>query len=146
MGVDKNRLLPYYPYMENEIDLSALSQNLSSRSSDDFLPLGHSRHQLFKKDYSRVLVHNAPFLFTAGDDDHIQLKQNFSLIIEKDTITEILPAADVNPEGFDLVYDAGKRGGVIITPGLINTHAHSHMYLMRSAMMLDEGEGIDETI
>ena len=38
------------------------------------------------------------------------------------------------------------RGGIVVTPGLINAHAHPPMYLLRSAMMLDEGESMDETI
>lgn len=106
----------------------------------------HSRHQIFNKDYRRVLIHNVPFLFTCGVDDHLQILKNHSLIINNGLITSVLPAPEIKLEGFDLIYDAGKRGGVIVTPGLINTHAHSHMYLMRSAMMLDEGEGVDETI
>jgi 5-methylthioadenosine/S-adenosylhomocysteine deaminase len=61
-------------------------------------------------------------------------------------ISAVLPAEKVSGKNFDLVYDAGKRGGVVITPGFINAHSHPPMYLMRSAMMLDEGESIDETI
>ena len=106
----------------------------------------HSRHQILKSDYKRVLIHNTPFLFTGGADGHLQILKNHSLIISNGLIASVLPATEIKLEGFDLIYDAGKRGGVIITPGLINTHAHSHMYLMRSAMMLDEGEGVDETI
>lgn len=47
---------------------------------------------------------------------------------------------------FDVVYDAGKRGGAVVMPGFINTHAHPPMYLMRSAMMLGEEGTVDETI
>jgi len=109
-------------------------------------PSGHSRYTINKKKYARVLVHNIPFLFTTDKDDHILTLQNHSVVIENDIIADVLPAADCSTDGFDIIYDAGKRGGTVITPGLINTHAHVHMYLMRSAMMLDEGENIDETI
>ena len=69
-----------------------------------------------------------------------------SLVIENDLIVESGPANKFNPKDFDYFYDASLRGGTVITPGFINTHAHPPMYLMRSAMMLDEGEGVDEAI
>ncbi|PIQ80139.1 MAG: hypothetical protein COV79_02085, partial [Parcubacteria group bacterium CG11_big_fil_rev_8_21_14_0_20_41_14] len=106
----------------------------------------HSRYEIKNKNYQRVLIHNARFLFTTDKDDHISILENHSIIIEGDIIKEVLPSDKVKQQNFDIVYDAGKRGGAVITPGLINTHAHIHMYLMRSAMMLDEGESIDETI
>lgn len=106
----------------------------------------HSRHQITGKNTGRILIHNAPFIFTCGEDDKTQILRGYSLIIEGDTITDVAPANQIQQQNFDLIYDAGKRGGVVITPGFINTHAHPPMYLLRSAMMLDEGEGIDETI
>ncbi|MBI2050530.1 MAG: amidohydrolase family protein [Parcubacteria group bacterium] len=107
---------------------------------------GHSRHAVSNPAGKRVLVHNAPFLFTCDEFEKISIKIRHSVVIEGDTIVDVLPADRVNPNNFDAVYDAGKRGGIVLTPGLINTHSHIHMYLMRSAMMLDEGESIDETI
>ncbi len=106
----------------------------------------HGRYTIRNKQYKQVLVHNAPFLFTTDKEDHITILKNHSIVIENNIIKEVVPARDVKKKDFDVVYDAGKRGGTVITPGLINTHTHPPMYLMRSAMMLDEGEGVDETI
>ena len=106
----------------------------------------HSRHQFTKENAKRILIHNARFLFTADEADHILMQAGQSLVIEDGIIAESGPAKKFNPKDFDYFYDANRRGGTVITPGFINTHAHCHMYLMRSAMMLDEGEGIDETI
>ncbi len=106
----------------------------------------HSRHQFTREQAKRILIHNARFLFTCDEADHILMQAGQSLVIENDLIVESGPAKNFNPKDFDYFYDAHRRGGTVITPGFINTHAHCHMYLMRSAMMLDEGEGIDETI
>ncbi len=116
------------------------SETLSKGSSE------HSRYDIRNTEYSRVLVHNVPFLFTCNEDDRVKTLENHSIIIQGDTIEDVLPADKVSTQDFDVVYDAGKRGGTVVTPGLINTHTHPPMYLMRSAMMLDEGEGVDETI
>lgn len=106
----------------------------------------HDRYTITNTNYKRVLVTNIPFLITCDANDKITILQNHSIVIEGDTINSVLPSEQVKQEGFDVLYDAGKRGGIVVTPGLINTHAHIHMYLMRSAMLLDEGESIDETI
>ncbi len=106
----------------------------------------HSRHQVKGKETGRILIHNAPFIFTCGANDKIQILRHYSLVIEQDTIKSVAPAGEIQEQNFDVIYDAGKRGGIVITPGFINTHTHPPMYLMRSAMMLDEGEGVDETI
>ncbi|MDZ4221810.1 MAG: amidohydrolase family protein, partial [Patescibacteria group bacterium] len=123
-----------------------IQQSLKAHANFEAEPGEHGRYAINNKNYKRVLVHNAPFLFTCDENEKIAIKKNHSIIIEGDTIKDVLPADSVDPKGFDVVYDAGKRGGTVITPGLINTHSHTHMYLMRSAMMLDEGESIDETI
>lgn len=109
----------------------------------------HSRYTVrtaHMDDARRTLVHNIPFLFTCDAHEKLTLKQHHSIIIDGDTITDVVPADTVAPETFDVVYDAGKRGGVVVTPGFVNTHAHSHMYLLRSAMMLDEEMTVDDTI
>jgi len=106
----------------------------------------HSRYQINKCGGRRVLIHNAPFIFTCDDNAKMQILKNHSIVIEADKIIDVIEATKINSNNFDVIYDAGKRGGTVITPGFINTHAHSPMYLMRSVMMLDEGEGVDETI
>jgi len=106
----------------------------------------HSRHQVKGNRTGRILIHNAPFIFTCDQNDKTQILTGHSLVIEGDTIKAVAPAGQIQEQNFDAIYDAGKRGGIVITPGFINTHTHPPMYLMRSAMMLDEGEGVDETI
>lgn len=126
----------------NNSDIQAALKPAAAKQHDQ----QHGRHQGTGTAAKRTLIHNAPFIFTCDAQEKIQSYAHHSLVVEGDTITELAPADTFNPADFDAVYDAGKRGGTVITPGFINTHAHPPMYLMRSAMMLDEGEGIDETI
>lgn len=95
---------------------------------------------------TRTLVHNIPFLFTCDAHDKLTLKEHHSIVIDGETITAVVPHETIDPARFDVVYDAGKRGGTVVTPGFVNTHAHSHMYLLRSAMLLDEEMTVDDTI
>lgn len=106
----------------------------------------HSRYSYKNESHSNLLIHNASFIFTCDENEKIQILKNHSIVIEKERIKDVLPASDVDIDSYDMVYDAGKRGGLVITPGLINTHAHPPMYLMRSIMTLEEGEGLEETI
>ncbi|NQU99957.1 MAG: amidohydrolase family protein, partial [Parcubacteria group bacterium] len=54
---------------------------------------------------------------------------------------EVFPAdqSKISINDIDLIYDGSKRGGIVITPGFINAHAHPPMYLLRSSMTLDKG-------
>ena len=106
----------------------------------------HSRYVINKKNYKKILIFKAPYIFTCDEKDKFVFKKNYSIEIEDGVIKKVFLAKSINKNNYDLIYDASKRGGIIITPGLINTHAHIHMYLLRSAMMLDEGEGVDDTI
>ncbi len=106
----------------------------------------HSRFQHNNKKNQDILIHNIPFTFTCDEKEKLRCFTDYSIIIKGDTIQEFLPSKKVEGKKFDLVYDAGKRGGIVVTPGFINTHSHPPMYLMRSAMTLDEGESIDKTI
>lgn len=106
----------------------------------------HSRYKINKEKYRTILIHNAPYIITCDETDKLRCLENQSIVIEDGIIKSVLPAEKTAKQKFDLVYDAGKRGGVVITPGFINAHSHPSMYLMRSAMMLDEGESVDETI
>ena len=106
----------------------------------------HSRYQVKNKKYRKILVKNIPFLFTCNEGDHLIFQKNQSIVIEDDIIQEVKPLHRIKAKDFDMIYDAGKRGGVIVTPGLINAHAHIHMYLLRSALVLDEEKSVDKTI
>jgi 5-methylthioadenosine/S-adenosylhomocysteine deaminase len=106
----------------------------------------HSRYQVNKKNYRSILIKNIPFIFTCDKSDKLTILKNHSIAIKDEFITEVDLFEKIKTKKFDLIYDAGKRGGTVVTPGLINTHAHIHMYLLRSAMILDEENSIDETI
>lgn len=107
----------------------------------------HTRHKSNGgQDKKDMLIHNIPFLFTCDETEKLRCFQNHSIAISGGIIQEVIPSKKAIPGHYNLVYEAGMRGGIVVTPGLINAHAHPPMYLMRSAMMLDEGESIDETI
>lgn len=122
----------------------ALRANRSDYTETDV----HSRYKVKNNKYKRILIHNAPYIITCDEVDKLRCLEKQSIIIEDGIIRSVFPAdtGDEEKGNFDLVYDAGKRGGVVITPGFINAHSHPPMYLMRSAMMLDEGESVDKTI
>lgn len=106
----------------------------------------HSRYQINQAKYGNVLIKNIPFIFTCDESEKLRFFKNYSIVISGDTIEKVVPAGKIKEENFDVVYDAGKRGGVAVLPGLVNAHAHPPMYLLRSSMDLDEGENINETL
>ena len=106
----------------------------------------HSRYTVNRKNYNTILIHNIPFLFTCDETNKLVVKERHSIVIENGIIQGVLPKEKIKIRDFDLIYDAGKRGGIVITPGFINAHSHPSMYLLRSAMALDEGEDINETL
>jgi cytosine/adenosine deaminase-related metal-dependent hydrolase len=121
------------------------------RSSLKAIPFKEeARHGRLRKEKNKnskhTLIHNIPYLFSCDENEKLRCYENYSIIIKSDTIENVLPSKKVGNRKFDYTYDAGLRGGIVVTPGLINAHAHPPMYLMRSAMMLDEGEAVDETI
>ena len=143
MGIIFQLRINNYEFMDDKIlkklqtELKPIQQKNNSE---------HDRYTINNENGKRTLIHNAPFIFTCDENDKVKVLKNHSIIIEGNEIIDVLVAKNINQNNFDIVYDAGKRGGTVITPGFINTHSHPPMYLMRSAMMLDEGEGIDETI
>jgi len=96
----------------------------------------------------KILIKGSPFVITADDKNKVQVLRKQSIYIENSEIKALYPEGEeaVEAPELDLIYDAGARGGIVITPGLINTHAHTPMYLMRSAMLLDYAKNLDETI
>lgn len=130
---------------DNKI-LAKYKKILAPKNEPEYKGRGHSRYEIKNKKYQSILIYNAPYIFTCDEEEEIRVLKNYSIAIENGVITKVAPARKIVNKNFDLVYDAGKRGGIVITPGLINAHSHPPMYLMRSAMMLDEGEKVDETI
>lgn len=96
----------------------------------------------------KILIKNAAYVVTVNDQDGISVLPRQSIYIVDDEIKAVFPSSDdqINLGEPDLIYDAGARGGIVITPGFINAHSHPTMYLMRSAMLLDYGQHLDETI
>lgn len=111
---------------------------------------GDIHHARYKKngnkDNKDILIHNIPYLFTCDETEKLRCFENYSIKVSKGIIKEAVSAKKINPKKYSQVYDAGMRGGIVATPGFINVHSHIHMYLLRSAMMLDEEESVDETI
>ena len=104
-----------------------------------------SRYMLLGRDTNRqrkrVLIHGAAFVITIDDKEKLRLWPDHSVYIVDGKIEEVFPAdkGRIPVSDIDLIYDASKRGGIIITPGFVNAHAHPPMYILRSSMMLDKG-------
>src|SRR3989338_1422220 len=106
-----------------------------------------SRYSIINpKNLGRVLVHGVRFLITIDDKDKLQVKPNYSIYIVNGIIKDVFPTRKkkIPQNKIDLLYDASKRGGVVVTPGLVNSHAHPPMYLLRSSMTLDKGDIRDQ--
>ncbi|MEK9165815.1 MAG: amidohydrolase family protein [Patescibacteria group bacterium] len=110
----------------------------------------HSRYILLKSTQKprKVLIKGSPFIITANDKNEVQVLREHSIYIEDSEIKAVYPEGPkaINVKNLDLIYDAGARGGIVITPGFINAHDHVPMYLMRSAMLLDYAKDLDGTI
>lgn len=125
--------------------LSKIKKSLYAAPFED--DLQHTRHKVNRKRNKKdILIHNIPFLFTCDETEKLRCFRNCSIVVSNGIIQEVIPAKKARSQNYSLVYEAGMRGGIVVTPGLINAHSHPPMYLLRSAMMLDEGESIDETI
>lgn len=93
------------------------------------------------KKIKRILIHKATFVITIDKNDHLKLLPYYSIYIVNGKIKSVFPAnkGKIPIDEIDLIYDASKRGGIVITPGFINAHAHPPMYMLRSSMTLDKG-------
>ena len=111
---------------------------------------GRSRYVLLSSTAKpkRILIKGSPFVITVNQNNEVEILPNQSIYIEDSEIKTLYPQGqeEVNINQLDLIYNAGARGGIVITPGFINTHDHVPMYLMRSAMLLDYAQNLDETV
>ncbi|MFA5995683.1 MAG: amidohydrolase family protein [Patescibacteria group bacterium] len=93
-----------------------------------------------------ILLKNIPYIITANQQDVVEVQENKSILIEHNLIKNVMSAGEEHnlSTQVDLVYDAGLRGGIVLTPGLINAHAHPPMYLLRSTTLLHNDHATTE--
>ncbi|EKD76025.1 MAG: hypothetical protein ACD_43C00248G0001, partial [uncultured bacterium] len=87
----------------------------------------------------RVVVRGIPYCITTNKEDQVKVLRKQSLYIVDGIIKAMVPAGK---EGIwlkraEVIYDARVRGGIVLTPGFINAHAHPPMYLLRSTTWLE---------
>jgi 5-methylthioadenosine/S-adenosylhomocysteine deaminase len=109
----------------------------------------HTRYQLLcspGKTPKKILIHGAAYIITEDTKDKLKILKNHSIYIVNGIIKEVFPAGKkkIPEKNIDLIYDASKRSGVVITPGFINAHTHPPMYMLRSSMTLDKGNVVDQ--
>lgn len=106
-----------------------------------------SRYSLLNEDTKEpknILVQGVKYLISTNEKEEVEVKENQSIVIKDGEITQIVSAdqeKDINLNDIDLIYNASKRGGLVVTPGFINAHAHPPMYMLRSAMIVRGEEG-----
>ncbi|MBU1166820.1 amidohydrolase family protein [Patescibacteria group bacterium] len=103
-----------------------------------------SRYLLLKTKPRRILIYGIKYLITPDEKDDVVVMENKSILVENGEIKKVLPLGDhkqIDLNKIDLIYDATKRGGLVVTPGFINAHSHPPMYILRSSMALAGEEG-----
>ncbi|OGY54884.1 MAG: hypothetical protein A3A24_01250 [Candidatus Buchananbacteria bacterium RIFCSPLOWO2_01_FULL_46_12] len=109
---------------------------------------GHTRYKIIgqPKALKRVLIEGATFIVTVDNQEKLQVLPNRSIYIVNGIIKKVFPTKKLKiPRSqIDLLYDASLRGGIVVTPGFINGHAHPPMYMLRSSMTLDKGNIVDQ--
>lgn len=121
--------------LQNEVDYEAKRRNRSR-----YTVLGKSGQA------RKILIHGATFVITTDANDKLKVLKNHSIYIVDGKIKEVFSVnkKSIPVNKIDLIYDASKRSGLVITPGFINAHAHPPMYLLRSSMTLDKGNVVDQ--
>lgn len=121
----------------NEIDYEAKRKNRSRYTSLNTT-----------SEPRRILIHGATFVITVDQNNRLKIMPNQSIYIVDGKIKEVFPVnkKSIPINKIDLLYDASKRSGIVVTPGFINCHAHPPMYLLRSSMTLDKGNIVDQVI
>lgn len=136
--------------MNNKI--SELKSELEYRQKDVAFASrrkGRSRYTLLREGNPRkILIHGSPFLATMNKDDKMEVLAGQSILIEDGTITKVMKSSELSQVDLaevDLIYDAEQRGGIVVTPGLVNAHAHPPMYLLRSTLTFSE-DNLEKTL
>jgi len=121
--------------LQNEVDYEAKRKNRSR-----YTVLGQP------KKVKRILIHGATFVITADVNNKLKVLKNQSIYVVDGKIKEVFPVnkKSIPVNKIDMIYDASKRSGLVVTPGFINAHAHPPMYLLRSSMTLDKGNVVDQ--
>ncbi len=93
-----------------------------------------------------IVLKDCSYIITANAEEHVRITTNQSILIEHGVIQDIVPTGKDKAwlTKVDLVYQAGLRGGLVVTPGLINVHAHPPMYLLRSTTLLQNDHATTE--
>lgn len=96
----------------------------------------------------QILIHKAPYVITADTRDRVVFLKDASILIRRGIIEEVfLPGRrKVDLNKLDLVYDASQRGGTVITPGLVNAHAHPPMYLLRATLLENRQQQLEAAL
>ena len=121
-----------------------LIEILKGKVDYDLQGRDHGRYTILgsPKRISRILIHGATFIITVDQKDKLKVLPRRSVYIVNGKIKDVFPInkKSIPLNKIDLIYDASKRGGIVITPGFINAHAHPPMYILRSSMTLDKGD------
>lgn len=134
--------------MENIIKNKSWLDSLGNETDYDTKRKNRSRYTMLgqPKKLKRILIHGAAFIITVDGAGKLRVMPNRSIYIVDGKITEVFPMnkKSIPINKIDLIYDASKRSGIVITPGFINAHAHPPMYMLRSSMTLDKGNIVDQ--
>jgi len=95
-----------------------------------------------------IVIHKPKFIITADENGSVQVIRDKSIFIKDGIIVDVFDPAKkkIDLNTVDLFFDGSKRGGLAITPGFINMHAHPPMYLLRSSLMLEKGENLERSL
>src|SRR3989344_483351 len=94
----------------------------------------------------KILIKGATFAITINENNKLKVLPDCSIYIVDGKIKEVFKAGKkpIPEKEMDIIYDASKRGGIVVTPGFINAHAHPPMYMLRSSVSLDIGNIINQ--
>lgn len=91
-----------------------------------------------EKNPRSILLHGIRFIISINGNNKLEILENKSVVINDGAITRITDKEEVDPKKYDLVYDDSLKGGIVLTPGFFNLHAHPPMYLLRSTLTFEE--------